>query len=206
MAVVALLAAKGGTGKSTLAVGLAVAHGQAGGSAAVIDLDPQRTASAWSRLRGAELPLVFGTGAPSLARMIDTALRRGVDLVLIDGPPREGSGAAEAARLADLVLIPSRPSAPDLITIPDTLALIGGTSAAIVFNAAQVQGQWAADATAAVRDFGTDICPVIVRQRVAHSRAFARGLSATASEPRSRAAAELQALYRWTMERLETKP
>ena len=45
MLTIALVSQKGGAGKTTIAVGLAVAHELAGGGAAVVDLDPQGSAS-----------------------------------------------------------------------------------------------------------------------------------------------------------------
>ena len=112
----ALISQKGGSGKTTLALALAAAHELAGGQAAVIDLDPQGSATVWGRLRG------------------------GVPPAVIDTAPREAGGAAEAARLADLVMIPCRPSAIDLAAIPATLAAIGMVDAVAVLNACPPRG------------------------------------------------------------------
>ena len=118
----ALISQKGGSGKTTLTLALAAAHERAGGSAAVIDLDPQGSATVWGRLREGVPPVVIAAHPPRLARVVEAAADAGTSLVVIDTAPREAGGAAEAARLADLVLIPCRPSAVDLAAIPATLA------------------------------------------------------------------------------------
>ena len=196
----AVVGQKGGSGKTTLALSLAVAHERAGGVAAVIDLDPQGSAAAWGRLRGAEPPVVVPAHPPRLARVVGASSGAGASLVVIDTAPREAGGAAEAARLADLVLIPCRPSAVDLATIPATLAAIGGAKAAAVLNACPPRGPWADQAADAVGGFGVGVCPVTMGARVAHVRAFTTGRTASETEPGSAAAAEIEALYRWSME------
>lgn len=198
--VIGVLAQKGGVGKSTLAVSLAVAHQQAGGQAVVIDLDPQRSAVVWGHLRGDDAPLVIESSAPQLERQLRTVQREGADLVVIDGPPRGGGGAAEAARLADLVLIPCRPSALDLNALPATLTVTAGKRSAVVLNCCPPFGSWTAEASEAIDVIGADRCPVTLGQRIAHARSVTSGRTAQELEPRSEAAAELTRLYTWCME------
>ena len=64
----ALISQKGGSGKTTLALALAAAHERAAGQAAVIDLDPQGSATVWGRLRGGVPPAVIAAHPPRLAR------------------------------------------------------------------------------------------------------------------------------------------
>lgn len=199
---------KGGSGKTTLAVALAVAHGKAGGRSFLIDLDPQGSVVTWKRLRGDKIPpAVVPAHPPRLARVVNAAVRSGADLVVIDTAPRESAGTAAAARLSDRVLIPCRPSAVDLATIPATLAVLGGpatASAAVVLNACPPRGPWVAEAVEAVRALGAALCPRVLGARVAHARAFTAGRTAMETEPRSPAAIETELLYRWTMERTQT--
>lgn len=54
MYVIAVIGQKGGTGKTTLTLGLAVAALNAGMAAAVLDLDPQANAWNWKKRRGME--------------------------------------------------------------------------------------------------------------------------------------------------------
>ena len=200
----AVISQKGGSGKTTLALALAAAHELAGGQAALIDLDPQGSAAMWGRLRGGVPPAVIAAHPPRLARVIAAAADAGASLVVIDTAPREAGGAAEAARLADLVLIPCRPSAVDLAAIPATLATIGSTPAAVVLNAVPARGPWVAEAADAVRAFGLGLAPVTLGARVAHAKAFTLGRTAQETEPASPAAREIADLYRWAMEAVTT--
>ena len=106
----------------------------------------------------------------------------------------------EAARCADLMLVPCRPSAVDLAAIPATLDVgrIAETAAAVVLNAVPPRGDWTAQATTAIQSFQAVRVPVTLGARVAHVRAFTAGRTAQEAEPRSLAATETEALYRWT--------
>ena len=198
----ALISQKGGSGKTNLALALATAHERTGGQAAVIDLDPQGSATVWGRLRDGVPPVVTPAHPPRLARVIETAAAAGASLAVVDTAPREAGGAAEAARLADLVLIPCRPSAVDLAAVPATLATVGAVDALAVLNACPSRGRWVAEASDAVRTFGLALAPVIIGARVAHAKAFTLGRTAQETEPSSLAAVEAAALYRWAMEAL----
>ena len=59
-----LLAQRGGTGKTTLAIHLSVAAEAAGWRAALVDLDPQASAAGWGDHRGEERPAVAAVPQP----------------------------------------------------------------------------------------------------------------------------------------------
>ncbi len=83
-------------------------------AALVIDADPQASASQWSAWREGAPPEVIDSPPPLLARKIEQAQQMGAGLIVIDTPPHADGAASAAARLADLVLVPCRPSALDL--------------------------------------------------------------------------------------------
>ena len=117
MLTVAVISQKGGAGKTTIAVGLAVAHDRGDGVAVVVDLDPQGSASVWSDLREADRPVVVSAHSPRVGRVLDAARARGVSLAIIDTAPHASDAALAAARAADVVLIPCRASVADLHAI-----------------------------------------------------------------------------------------
>ncbi len=200
MVSVAVVSQKGGSGKTTLAVALAAAHELAGGRAAVVDLDPQGSALAWGRLRDGVPPPVIRTHPPGLARTLERLGADGCTLAVVDTAPREAQGAAEAARLAELVLVPCRPSGVDVLAVSPTLQVVAPARAVVVLNGCPARGPWTAEAMEALAGTGADLAPATVGDRVAHRRAFTAGRTALELEPRSLAAAEILALYRWTLE------
>lgn len=201
MKTIAIVSQKGGSGKTTLAVALATAHELAGGDAVVVDLDPQGSAGTWGELRD-DPPAVVSTHPPHLGRVLEAAREAGASLAVIDTAPREAGGAAEAARRADLVLVPCRPSVPDLAAIPASLdvAARAGTPAAVILNGCPPRGPLTPEATEAARGYGADVAPVTLGLRVAHVHGFTRGRTAQEIQARSRAADEVAALYRWAIE------
>ena len=122
MKTVAILSRKGGAGKTTLAVHVGVAAEQAGIVTAIFDLDPQASAAVWGDNRG-EAPDVVPAQAPRLAALLAAARGQGAKLALLDTAPHADGIAADAAALADLVLIPCRPSSFDLAAIGSTVRL-----------------------------------------------------------------------------------
>ena len=124
MDVIAIIAQKGGTGKTTLALSMAVAAHRAGRTAAIIDLDPQASASNWGDRRKANQPAIVSAQPARLPQILEAAEESGADLIVIDTPPRAEQAAIAAARAAHLVLVPCRPSIFDLETFSTTLDLI----------------------------------------------------------------------------------
>ncbi len=200
--VIALVAQKGGTGKTTLALTLAVAAEQAARTAVVLDIDPQATACKWGDRREASTPVVLDAQPARLVRALETAAVEGVDLVVIDTPARLESAALEAARLSSLVVMPCRPLIFDLETVPTSqqvVTLAGGPPVVAVLNATPPRGRRAAETRSALEEFGIAVCPHTLGQRAAVGDAVAMGLVAAEFAPASRAAAEARDVAGWVM-------
>ena len=200
MKVVAVVSQKGGAGKTTLALHIAVAAERAGLSAAILDMDPQGTAERWSEWRKEEPPAVVAAKATTLARRLEQANSGCGDLVVIDTPPLAQTEAREAARMADLILIPCRPSAFDLdaIRITADLASDIGKPAFVIVNAGPPHGTSIyKDVAETVGRFGLHVAPTRLAERAAFRHAVREGKSAQEREPDSRAAEEVTALWTW---------
>ena len=128
MNVLGLLSRKGGSGKTTLAIHLAVQAQAAGRRALLIDLDPQRSAAAWWRARESDTPQLVETEPGHLGNILEAASGDGVDLVVIDTRPSVEADAVQVAALSDLVLIPTRPAILDLRAILATLDVVKGSA------------------------------------------------------------------------------
>jgi chromosome partitioning protein len=199
MKTLAILSQKGGTGKTTLALHLAVASERAGKTCAVIDLDPQASSSGWKDLRAQESPAVVSAQAARLMQVLATAEEHGADLVVIDTAPHAEGAALAAARAADLILIPCRPAVLDLKAIGTTIDLvrIAGNPAAVVLNAVPPRGSLAREAGEVVHTYGVALCPVSLGHRAAFVHALTGGATAEEYEPRGKAAQEVTQLYKW---------
>ena len=200
MVTIAVVAQKGGTGKTTLALTLAVAAEQTGETAVVLDIDPQATACKWGDRREASTPVVIDAQPARLGRALEAAQQQGVDLVIIDTPARLETAALEAARLSTLVVIPCRPLIFDIETVPTSqqiVTLAGGPPVAAVLNATPPRGRRAMQTRAALDEFGIVVCPHGLGQRAAVGDAVAVGLVAMEFMPSSRAASEARAVADW---------
>lgn len=197
MKTVAIISQKGGAGKTTLALHLATAAALEGRNTAIIDLDPQASAANWADRREAELPVVLSAHASRLAHEMKRVEDMEGELLIIDTAPHSDSAALEAAKAADLILVPCRPAILDIEAISNTLDLVRttGTPIYVVMNAVAPQGNEASEAAEAISGLDVGVCPVQLRQRVAFSRALINGQSAQEYEPGGKAAREAEELH-----------
>lgn len=201
MKTLAILSQKGGTGKTTLALHLAVAAEAAGHTVAVIDLDPQSSAAGWAEGRAGEGPTVAIAHAPRLTSILEAAAANGATLAILDTAPHSQGDALAAAQAAHAILIPCRPGILDLRAIGATvqIAKLAGKPAAVVLNACPPQGRALADeAEEAVKGYGLPVAPVRLIQRAAFAHSLAAGQTAQEYEPNGKAAEEINQLYKWT--------
>lgn len=198
MYIVAIVAQKGGAGKTTLALCLAVAAVNDGKSVLVIDLDPQATASNWGDRRTSDQPVITSTQAARLPKLLSTAAENGADLVVVDTPPRLEQASMAAAGAAHLILIPCIPAINDLDTLDTTIELLkhaGKAKAIVVLNSAPARGARKEQAEEVVRSKGIMIAPFNFGHRTAFPDSAAFGQTPEEYEPRGKAAEETQKLY-----------
>lgn len=201
MPTIAVISQKGGAGKTTLALHLAAAAQDAGRVALVIDTDPQATASQWAAWRQDAPPEVIDSPPPRLAAKVAQASKQGAEVIVIDTPPHADSAARAAVEVADLVLIPCRPSAFDLAAIQTTAKLVQllRKPAYVVFTAGSPNAPRVyAEAGELVESYGTPPCPIILPDRAAYRHASAEGRSVLEAEPMGKAADEIRQIYEWT--------
>ena len=205
--ILAVLSNKGGSGKTTVSLSLAVAAVEAGLSVAVVDLDPQSNSADWGDSREADAPAVVSAQAARLTPVLDAARSNGVDLAVLDTAPRSEEAALKAARASNYALLIARPSIHDLRALrysKDVLDLAKAPGS-VLLNGVPHQGSHGDEAEAALRGWGLDVAPVRMSQRAAHYNAASGGMTAVDYEPRSRAAEECREVLQWVMGRAEMK-
>lgn len=199
MKTMAILSQKGGVGKTTVALHLAVAAFHDGKRVAVVDLDPQASARKWADKRELDGPEVVGDHAERLPQLAEAAKANGADLLVVDTAPNADRAALIAAKAADLILIPCRPAAFDLDAIGATrdLAEIARRPSYIVLSVAPVRSAVTEEARQGLERQGAKVAPTVIHQRVAYSHAVIDGRSAMEFEPDGKAAEEVRKLYMW---------
>ena len=209
MHVITIAARKGGVGKTTLATHLSVLA--AGGTKPVLllDTDPQRSLAWWWRIREGETPALIECEARELAKIIDVARAEKVAAAIIDTPPHAENSIADAMRVADLIIVPTRPGPFDLAGVAGTLDLavrIGKPALAVINHAPPRTGAGeptiVLEAREALASMGATVAATVLSQRVAFSHAVISGSTVTEYEPEGKASAELHALWAEIAKRL----
>jgi len=193
--VLAVASQKGGAGKTTLATNLADALTLAGEAVLLIDLDPQRSALLWSETPSAVQ--VVAASAPALAAAPFARLASAYAWVIIDCPPRLDDRTLAAVAVADLVLVPIRPTSMDLAVLPATLrAIEHARLARAVITQRPPRSVVADSAPAAIRAMGLEVFASTIAFRQDYPDAHSVGQSAPRHAPKSKAAAEIKALLK----------
>ena len=205
MFTISILGQKGGTGKTTVALGLAVAAFRAGKVVAVVDLDPQASAANWKDRRADDSPAVVSAQSSRLKQTLSAAEEMGAEIVIIDTAGRSDDSALNAARHADLVLIPTRTNIVELEALPaaaDILRLAGNPPAFVVLNGIHPTAtRQAIEARDLVqKTFGLTCAPVYLCHRAAYADAMTTGRTPQELEQDGKAAAELAALFQFSFE------
>jgi len=195
---IAIISQKGGAGKTTIAVHLAVQAAKEGKSVIVLDLDPQASAMSWKDVRAEDTPEVTSIQPARLNVILNSLKKANADFVILDTAPHSENAALLAAQAADVILAPCRPAFLDLKAIESTANLmkLAGKKGIAVLNCVPSRGAAAADeSTAVLTQFGFEVAPVQLGNRAAYIHSLAAGLTAQEYEPNGKATDEIKALY-----------
>ena len=195
---------KGGVGKTTLAGHLAVAAQAAGaGPVALLDTDPQGSLAEWWNAREAVTPVFAGAPIAGLPAQLAALKKSGIRLVIIDTPPAVTATIRRVLAVADLVLVPARPSPHDLRAVGGTVDLIRAAGRPLIFvvNGAANRARITTDAALALSQHGP-VAPVVIYQRTDLAAAMIDGRTAQEINPAGRSAAEIATLWRYVVTHL----
>lgn len=170
---------KGGAGKSTCAAHIAYEAVKSGLKVILIDMDPQKTLETWWQKRAEENPYLVDTSAAELFDVLEKLAQKNFDLCVIDTPGDASINAANGIKAADLILIPSKPTPPDLAAIGRTISLVEENKKNFAFVITQgiVRTKAALQAASVLSQFG-GVAPSVISNRTSYANAMGQGGSA----------------------------
>src|SRR3954471_22456321 len=138
MKTIAVLMQKGGSGKTTTAINLAIAYALTDCSTVLLDLDLQASACRIADGRGDVGPIVQDCAHARLGQTMKAAADAGTEICILDTPPKAENASLAAARAADLVVVPIQPARLDLDALKETadILTLDKTPALVVINRA----------------------------------------------------------------------
>lgn len=199
MRTIALVSQKGGSGKSSIAVHLAVAAVRKKKSVAVLDLDPQGSVVGWAKRRGQDDVAVAAARAQEVPRLLASAKEQGADFAIIDTAGRAAIDTARVLALVDVAIVPCRVGLYDLEASVQTAAEVKAAKvkvATFVLNQVPSRGSRHQEAREALSAM-LPVCPVMLHSYLAFGDALNDGRSVEELDPNGKAATEIRALYGW---------
>lgn len=192
---------KGGVGKTTLAVNLAIMRVVAGRDVLLVDGDEQGTATSFTELRAEQMGGAGYTAVSLQGAAVRTNVRQletKYDDIIIDVGGRDTGSLRAALTIAHTLLVPVQPRSFDIWAIEKVVELVREArevndrlKATVVLNAADAQGSDNEDAAAALQDIENVAylpCPVV--RRKAFPNAAAAGRSVIEHQPKDAKAIE----------------
>lgn len=199
MRTIVVASQKGGVGKTTLVGHLGVmAELKGDGPVALIDTDPQGSLALWWNERAAETPLFAQVDIDHLEEQLHALASAGVKLTIIDTPPSVTALIEKVLAVADMVIIPTRPSPHDLRAVGSTVQLVERARKRMVFvvNGAAPRAKIAGEAAVALSQHGT-VAPVTLFQRTDFASSMIDGRTVQELDAKSKSAAEVADLWKY---------
>ena len=199
---------KGGVGKSTLAVNLAVHQASEGLDVAIVDTDRQGSAAAWSAVRDEEgitprIPCVQVFG--KVHRELED-LKQRYGFLIVDAGGRDSAELRTAMGIADILLIPLQPSQADVWATEDVVQVLEQARsfnpdihAMAVLNRCPTHPlvRETKESRSYLEAAGIELANVVIRDRISFRRSFGEGRGVSELQPLDqKSMLELRALWK----------
>jgi len=207
MKVIVIASQKGGSSKTTLVAHLAVAAEKNNISPTILmDMDPQGSLSSWWNVREDNTPALTSSSLKELREKIKSLKEAGVKLLLIDTPPAITDALYEVVKLADLAIIPVRPSPHDLRAVGSTIDIIKKVKCPFIFIITQAKAntRLTVQTIAALSEHGT-VAPIIIHDRVDYAFSMIDGRTVIESDKKSKSSEEINQLLSFVLARIQAK-
>ena len=197
MKTILMTSQKGGSGKTTVVELLSVEADRADdGPSWIIDTDPQATLTQWHKRRDQDTPQRAELPFDRIPEGLKKLATMGAAYCFIDTAPTISAQSARLIALADLILIPIRPSPADLWASAQTVALVKEAKKPFLFVITQAKPLTTitAQTIAALSQHGR-VAEAFIADRVLYAGAMTGGKTAPEIAPRSAAAGEVSRLW-----------
>lgn len=203
--VLAVFNTKGGSGKSTTSIHVGVAA-SAGVKAAILDCDPNESSLIWRRTRTADYPMVTKASSARIMYEIGELKKQGIELIILDCPPAINADTTTLIAAADFVVVPVQPTILDVAGCHNATKMIRAQKKPFTYliSRCPTPSQDTREAIAALEQSG-EVCPVVIGDRVAFSRALAYGMAVTEFEETGKAHDETLQACNWILQRMGVK-
>jgi chromosome partitioning protein len=150
------------------------------------------------------MPRCSSTSLAQLPADIERLRLEGCRLVVIDTPPAINMAIQRVVNVAELVVIPTRPSPHDLRAIAGTLEMVERAHRRLVFvlNAVNMRAKITSDAVIPLSQHGT-VAPAFIQHRTDLATSMIDGRPVCELEPEGRSAAEIAHLWQYLAAQLE---
>lgn len=195
---------KGGSGKSTLTAQVSVAATEAGaGPVILVDADLQGSLADWWGAREAMAPELTKPNLADLASCKVILDNNNYQYLFIDTPPSTTSNIESIIDVADLVVIPVKPSPNDLRAVGKTVSIVKSKNKPFIFvlNQAKPNANINLDAISALSEHGT-VARTVVYDRVEFASSMINGSSVIENNKNGKSASEMRSLWQYIVARL----
>jgi chromosome partitioning protein len=204
--IISFLQEKGGAGKTTLTINVAMMLKVLGWRVLIVDSDPQGSARDWHEANNGERINVIGIDRPTIDVDVKP-LKHLYDYILIDGAPRLSSITAKILTISDLVLIPVQPSPYDVWASQPLTELIkqrqiitdGQPKAAFIISRKIVKSNLGLEVRDSILSYGLPVLTHGTCQRVIYAESAAKG-DVVMDSPASPAMFEISAITKEILE------
>ena len=202
MKTIAFISHKGGVGKSTLAIHLAVQAHLQGLETLLVDLDSiSSTASEWASIRQKEQPVVVTAELPDIPELYQQAKAEKFDLLILDCPPYITEEVLEVSRVADCTLLPVPPRFPELQSLSKFINVLDCTYFAVLNSCVpdndDADSFGLSEVCQMLEDHNIPVSPVHISRLEAFSDALNKGAAVSERERGSEANGQIEELLDW---------